>query len=102
MSARLEQLEVENWSLRGDLAQYEAALNRAHELIHRMQHILECHKDEVTWGALDSDGTLKDRRLDILTRARKETLEEVITEAKEFYRTAPKPEEWPDLIAERE
>lgn len=98
MSNSIEQLEVENWNLRGDLAQYEIALNKAHELIHRMQHILECHRDEVTWGCLDPDGTLKDRRLDALTRLRKETLNEVIDAALDFCRTMPKPEDWPDMI----
>lgn len=95
---KIEQLEVENWSLRGDLAEYEISLRKAHEVIHRMQHILECHKDEVTWGALDPDGTLKDRRMDALTKLRRETLEEAIASAKDFCRTAPKPDEWPDVI----
>jgi hypothetical protein len=95
---RLRELETQNWVLRGDLAAYEIALRKMHDVMHRAQHILECHKDEVTWGALDADGTLKDRKLDALTRQRRETLEEVIKQCRDLCRTMPKPDEWPEVI----
>lgn len=93
MSDKERELETENWRLRGELADYESAVRKAHEVIHEMQHILERHKDEVTWGTLDTDGTLKDRKIDALTKTRKETLEQAIEKAKDFCRTAPKPDE---------